>query len=306
MSSSPAGPAPTVGQALATARAAGVERLDALALLGALLQRPRSWLMAHDEAPLGAAAPAWADALARRAAGEPLAYLLGTKDFHGLALAVGPAVLVPRPDTETLVDWALDLLPPDAPWRVADLGTGSGAIALAVAAARPAARLVAVDASAAALAVATANAHRLGLDRDAEGLSGPEAADPAGPIPPPTRLRFEARLGDWWAPLAGELFELVLSNPPYIAEGDPHLAALRHEPALALASGPEGLDALRAIVAGAPAHMAPGAWLLFEHGWDQADAVAALLRAAGFQDVQHRRDLGGHRRCTGGRWPADA
>lgn len=290
----------TVGQALAAARAAGVERLDALALLGALLQRPRSWLMAHDEAPLGAAAPAWASQLARRAAGEPLAYLLGTKDFHGLELAVGPAVLVPRPDTETLVDWALDLVPPGAAWRVADLGTGSGAIALAVAAARPAARLVAVDASAAALAVAAANARHLGLDRDAGGPSGPEAATPSGPTPPPAHPRFEARLGSWWAPLAGERFELVLSNPPYIAEGDPHLAALRHEPAMALSSGPDGLDAIRQITAGAAAHLQPGGWLLFEHGWDQAEAVAALLRTAGFQQVQHRLDLAGHRRCTGG------
>lgn len=285
----------TLGEALAAARAAGVERLDALALLGALLQRPRSWLMAHDEAPLGAAAPAWAAQLARRAAGEPLAYLLGCKDFHGLELAVGPAVLVPRPDTETLVDWALDLLPPEAAWRVADLGTGSGAIALAVAAARPAARLVAVDASAAALAVASANAQRLGLDREARGADGPEAAS--------SLPRFEARLGDWWLPLAGERFELLLSNPPYIAEGDLHLAALHHEPAMALASGPDGLDAIRQISAGAAAHLQAGGWLLLEHGWDQADAVAALLRAAGFEAVQHRQDLAGHRRCTGGRQP---
>ena len=300
-------PPTTVGQALAAARAAGVERLDALVLLGALLQRPRSWLMAHDEAPLGAAATAWTAQLARRAAGEPLAYLLGEKDFHGLALAVDPAVLVPRPDTETLVDWALELLPPGAAWRVADLGTGSGAIALAVAAARPAARLVAVDASAAALAVACANARRLGLDREAAPPELAADAATAGPADQPTDRhapgpgpRFEARLGDWWTPLAGERFALVLSNPPYIAEGDPHLAALKHEPAMALASGPDGLDALRQITAGAAAHLQPGGWLLFEHGWDQAEAVAALLRAAGFEAVQHRLDLGGHRRCTGG------
>ena len=216
-------------------------------------------------------------------------------------------MLVPRPDTETLVDWALELLPPGAAWRVADLGTGSGAIALAVAAARPAARLVAVDASAAALAVACANARRLGLDREAAPPELAADAATAGPADQPTDRhapgpgpRFEARLGDWWTPLAGERFALVLSNPPYIAEGDPHLAALKHEPAMALASGPDGLDALRQITAGAAAHLQPGGWLLFEHGWDQAEAVAALLRAAGFEAVQHRLDLGGHRRCTGG------
>lgn len=298
---SPARPARTVGEALAEARAAGVERLDALALLGALLAQPRSWLIAHPEAEMGAVAPRWAAGLARRAAGEPLAYLLGEKAFHGLVLAVGPAVLVPRPDTETLVDWALEHLPPGAAWRVADLGTGSGAIALAVAAARPAARLVAVDASPEALAVAIGNARRLGLDRDPEpwASGAPQAA--AG-----RRPRFEARRGDWWAPLAGERFELVLSNPPYIAEGDPHLAALRHEPALALASGPDGLDAIRRVVAGAAAHLQPGGWLLLEHGWDQAGPVAELLRGAGFEAVAHRRDLAGHLRCSGGRRPAVA
>lgn len=271
----------TVAEALRQARAQGLDRPDAMALLGALLARSRTWLLTHDDAPLDAAQQArWQDWLARRQDAVPVAYLTGQHEFHGLMLSVTPDVLDPRPDTETLVDWALDVLATLPPGRtLADLGTGSGAIALALKARRPDAQVSAVDLSAAALAVARGNGERLGLAVD-------------------------WREGAWFAPLAGRLFDLIVSNPPYIAEGDAHLPALRHEPILALTSGPDGLDAIRAIIAAAPAHLMPGGWLLLEHGHDQADAVAALLHAAGWQAVSHREDLAGHRRCTGARRPA--
>jgi release factor glutamine methyltransferase len=216
--------------------------------------------------------------VSRRAAGEPVAYLLGHKEFHGLNLAVNPATLVPRPDTETLVEWALDCLKGHRNARVLDLGTGSGCIALALKAARPDCELTAVDRSLEALAVARANGERLGL-------------------------AVEWLQGSWLAPLVGRQFDLIVSNPPYIASADPHLDALRHEPLSALASGADGLDDLRALCAAAPQHLSPGAWLLFEHGFDQADAVAGLLRQAGLEAVDHRLDLAGHRRCSGGRRP---
>lgn len=269
----------TLADALSQACARGLARLDAqLLLLHALGRTPheRAWLIAHDDAPLGTATAGRFDALcARRLAGEPLAYLTGRREFHGLALQVDARVLDPRADTETLVDWALALLPPDAPRRVLDLGTGSGAIALAIAHARPRARVTATDASADALAVARANAQRLGLALD-------------------------LRHGDWLAPVAGEVFDLIVGNPPYIAKGDPHLPALAHEPRGALVSGADGLDDIRRIVAAAPAHLRPGGWLLLEHGWDQAAAVRALLAGAGFTQVQSRRDLAGIERCSGG------
>ena len=271
--------APTVHQALARAAALGLDRSDARLWLGHLLQRDRAWLIAHDDARLTPDQAAAFDAgCRRRADGEPMAYLLGEREFHGLALRVTPDVLVPRPDTETLVDWALDLLPAlGAAPRVLDLGTGSGAIALAVAHRHPAAQVTATDLSPAALAVARGNAQRLGLP-----------------------VRFAE--GAWWQALPGDVrFDLVLSNPPYIAGGDPHLPALRHEPTLALTPGGDGLDALRQIIAGAPARLAPGGWLLLEHGWDQAAAVAELLRAAGLQAVATRLDIEGRPRCTGGR-----
>ena len=211
----------------------------------------RAWLLAHDTDPLPEAAADRLQALAtRRLAGEPMAYLTGEKAFHGLTLRVDARVLDPRDDTETLVDWALALLPVDAPRRVLDLGTGSGAIALAIAQQRPLAQVVAVDASADALAVARANAERLGL-------------------------RVDMRRGDWLTPVAGERLDLIVSNPPYIADTDPHLPALAHEPRQALVSGADGLDDIRRIVAQAPAHLAPGGWLLLEHGWDQAGAAQA-------------------------------
>lgn len=274
-----------IHEALAQAQAAGVERLDAQRLLQHVLQQSRAWLLAHDDHVLcDAQASAWSGLLARRVAGEPLAYLTGEREFHGLPLLVSPAVLVPRPDTETLVDWALDLLSGalahEAKPQVADLGTGSGAIALAVKHACPRAELRASDASPEALSVARENAQRLGLDI--------------------TWLQ-----GSWWQPYRAPALHLALSNPPYIAAGDPHLPALRHEPLSALVPpGGDGLASLRAIISGTGVHLAPDAWLLLEHGFDQADAVAALLHAAGFVAVQHRHDLGGHRRCTGGRWPS--
>lgn len=274
----------TLAQALLKAQTQGLDRLDAQLLLGHLLGRPRAWLIAHDGDTLPPdSAAAYATLCDRRAAGEPLAYLVGEREFHGLVLQVSPAVLVPRPDTETLVDWALALLTSELADRpapaVVDLGTGSGAIALAVKHRHPAAQVTAVDLSEAALAVATANAARLGLAVD-----------------------FHA--GSWWQALPGDQrFDLVLSNPPYIAGEDPHLPALRHEPTLALTPGGDGLDAIHAIVASAPKHLLPGAWLLLEHGWDQAEAVAALLQQTGFQAVTTRQDLADRPRCTGGRWP---
>ncbi len=260
-----------IGEALQTP---GLSRLEAQALLGALLQRERAWLIAHgDELLSDAQAAQWQEGLRRLADGEPLAYLLGRQEFHGLMLDVSRATLVPRPDTETLVDWALELLAPDS--DAVDLGTGSGAIALALKHRRPAARISASDRSVAALAQARTNGERLGL-------------------------AVEWLQGNWWQPLAGRRFGLALSNPPYIAADDPHLPALRHEPLEALSPGGDGLDAIRQLIAGAPQHLYPGAWLLLEHGHDQADAVAALFAANGqFRPAEHRLDLAGHRRCTG-------
>ena len=273
---------PTVDGALAGARGAGLERLDAQLLLGAVLGRERSWLIAHGDDTLAAdQATQFGALIARRLAGEPVAYLLGHQDFHGLTLQVSPAVLVPRPDTETLVDWALELLGTEltgtAAPQVLDLGTGSGAVALAIKHRCPRADLTAVDASREALAVAEANARALGL-------------------------ALALLPGHWWTPVAGRHFDLVVSNPPYIAGDDHHLDALQHEPLLALTPGGDGLDSLREIITGASAHLRDGSWLLLEHGHDQASDVQALLAAAGLHEVATRRDLGGNERCTGGRW----
>lgn len=266
-------------EALAAAAALGIERLDAQLLLLHVLGREdgeRAWLLAHDGDPLEPAAQqAFQQLCARRAAGEPLAYLVGHKEFFGLRLQVDARVLVPRPDTETLVEWALEVLRDRDSPRVVDLGTGSGAIALAIQSARPDAQVEAVDQSAGALAVAAANAARLGL---------------------PVRFRQAS-----WLAGAG-VHDLIASNPPYVADADPHLPALQHEPREALTAGADGLDDLRRIIAEAPAHLLPGGWLLLEHGWDQAAAVRGLLAQAGFSEVVSRRDLAGHERCSGGRW----
>lgn len=268
-----------VRDALAQARLQGVQRLDAQWLLGHLLQQPRSWLLAHDDNALPApAAAAWPALLQRRAGGEPLAYVIGEREFCGLNLNVSPAVLVPRPETEGLVQWALACWAEAPSASLVDLGTGSGAVALALKQAEPRALVTATDASAAALEVARSNGLRLGL-------------------------HVAWCVGDWWQAVDGMHFGLAVSNPPYIAEGDAHLAALQHEPLQALTAGGDGLDALRRIVAGAPAHLLPGAWLLLEHGHDQADAVRALFARHGFEPAQTRADLAGLPRFTGARWP---
>jgi len=267
-----------VNDALLAARRRGIERLDAQLLLCHLLAVERAWLIGHDDHALtGAQALSFEDGLRRRAAGEPLAYIVGHKEFHGLALRVTPDTLVPRPDTEVIVDWAIELLSRRPEGRVVDLGTGSGAIALAVKNAVPTARVEAVERSPGALAVAQDNARSLGL-----------------------AIGWHA--GDWFAPLAGQRFDFVLSNPPYIAEGDDHLSALTYEPDTALTSGLDGLNDLRSIVAAAPEHLTPGGWLLLEHGYDQAEAVAALLSERGFASVRLRLDLGGQPRVTAGCW----
>ena len=279
----------TLAECLRQAQAGGLARVDAQILLLHSLQRPlhdRAWLLAHDSDALSPEQEAsWQDALQRRLQGEPVAYITGRKDFFGLTLAVDARVLDPRPDTETLVEWALACLPESAPEtrspRVLDLGTGSGAVALALQHARPDATVWAVDASEDALAVASANAARLQLS-----------------------VQFMA--SDWLSAVDVQLtgrFDLIVSNPPYVAEGDPHLAALTHEPLQALTSGPDGLDDIRQIIAQAPTFLTPGGWLLLEHGWDQAASVQALLREAGFVQVQSRRDLGGIERCTGAAMP---
>ncbi|WP_186298350.1 peptide chain release factor N(5)-glutamine methyltransferase [Extensimonas perlucida] len=275
---------PTPAAALAWAQARGLTRLDAQVLLLHALGRSsadRAWLLAHDRDPLPAACLAQFAALCqRRAAGEPVAYLTGVKEFYGLPLAIDARVLDPRPDTEVLVDWALEVLAGRAAPRVLDLGTGSGAIALALQHQRPDAQVLAVDASADALAVAQANARRLAL-----------------PV--------QFMQSDWLEGVRGS-FDLIVANPPYIAADDPHLPTLRHEPSQALVSGAQGLDDLRRIVADAPRHLAPGGWLLLEHGWDQAAAVRELLHAQGLVQVQSRRDLGSHERCSGAQKAARA
>lgn len=251
-------------------------------LLGHVLARGRGWLFAHGDATVDdRATQAFAALVERRLRGEPVAYLTGRRGFWTLDLRVTPATLIPRAETERLVELALERLPTGA-CRVADLGTGSGAIALAIARERGDARVVATDASAHALEVARANAEEHAI------------------------ANVEFRHGDWLAPLAGERFDLVAANPPYIADGDPHLAQgdLPHEPATALASGADGLDAIRHIVHGAPAHLEPGGWLLLEHGIEQGAAVRGLLVEAGLVDVATERDLEGRDRVSLGRRPA--
>jgi release factor glutamine methyltransferase len=269
----------TLAQALVLAAGLGLERLDAQLLLLHALGRHgsgRAWLVAHDTDVLDDTARARFENLCRqRADGLPVAYLTGHKEFFGLDLLVDPRVLIPRPDTETLVEWALDALAARPGGRACDLGTGSGAIALALKKTRPDLEVTAVDASPIALEAARANGARLGLEVSWCPGSWLEGIDTA--------------------------FDVIVSNPPYIASGDSHLPALAHEPASALVSGPDGLDDIRAIIAQAPARLKPGGWLLLEHGHDQAAAVRSLLAAAGFGETASRRDLAGIERCSGGR-----
>jgi len=269
------------------ARTLGLDRLDAQLLLLHALGKPdsdRAWLLAHDDEPLAEpSSSAFSQVVLRRVAGEPLAYIVGYKDFYGLKLKVDARVLVPRPDTETLVEWALDLLLAAdfaGQPRLLDLGTGSGAIALALAhglqLAGRTASVLASDASSDALVVASGNAQALGLE-----------------------VQF---LQSIWLNEVSQCFHLIASNPPYIANADPHLAALSHEPIEALIAGNDGLDDIRQIIENAPVHLQSDGWLLLEHGYDQAAKVRDLLVIRGFGQVQSRLDLAGVERCSGGQW----
>lgn len=256
-------------------------RLEAQVLFAHALGVNRAWLIGHDRDVLTPEQTCRVEALLkRRLAGEPVAYLLGEREFYGRPFRVTPDVLIPRPDTELLLELALERLPQNEVRNVLDIGVGSGAVAVSLALERPACRVTGVDVSAAALAVARCNAEALGAEVELLASDG-----------------FEA--------LASRRFHLIVSNPPYIAEADPHLAQgdLRFEPRRALASGVDGLDLIRRLVAEAPEHLEAGGWLLIEHGWEQAEAVRARLSRAGFAAVFSARDLAGHERATGGRLP---
>lgn len=254
-------------------RTSGLEPREARLLLAHAAGLSEAQVIAFREKQLPAGVAArFAEHASRRRAGEPLAYIVGEKEFFGLSLVVTPAVLIPRPETELLVELALERAFASA----ADLGTGSGAIALAVKKHRPAAQVVAVDASAAALEVARRNAARLGLEVD-------------------------FREGRWCEPLGAERFQLIVANPPYVAMGDRHLAELRFEPVAALVAGADELEALREIARTAPSHLTPGGWLLLEHGIGQAAAVRRLLDDAGLEDAHTWLDLAGIPRVTGAR-----
>lgn len=269
---------PTLDDALRDSR---LPLTEARALAAAVLRLTRAQLVTRGPDPLDAETLAALNGLfARRRAAEPVAYLTGEREFYGLSFRVTPAVLIPRPETELLVDFALETVGATGAACVLDLGTGSGCIAIAIAHHRPQAQVTAVDRCGEALAVARTNAQALAA----------------------TNVAFVQ--GDWFATLGGARFDLIVANPPYIAAGDPHLAQgdLRHEPAMALASGKDGLDAIRAIVASAPAHLDAGGWLALEHGYDQAEACRALLTQAGFEKVFSRHDLAGIARVSGGRF----
>ena len=260
----------TVQQAL---ESSGIDPREARLLLAAATGFSEASVLAHTERELPSdIRQRFMEMTARRAAGEPVAYILGHKEFYGLELTVTPAVLIPRPETELLVDLAIARNPAS----ILDLGTGSGAIALALKRHLPAARVVASDASAAALEVAKRNAVRFALD-------------------------IELRHGRWFEPMAGERFEAIISNPPYVQTGDPHLPGLQFEPRFAVVSGADGLDAIRIIARDAPDHLLPGGWLLLEHGAGQHEAVRELLEAAGLETTQSWPDLAGIPRVSGGK-----
>jgi release factor glutamine methyltransferase len=278
----------TIAQLLTDARqrlaaVTDTTRLEAEVLLADVLTKPRSHLYAWPEkAPESALTDRFHRLLERRLRGEPLAYVLGRREFWSLDLAVTPDTLIPRPETELLVELALSVTPRDSRGSVADLGTGCGAVALAIAHERPRARVVATDASLKALAVAEHNARRLGLD-----------------------LVFCQ--GDWYGALGSQRFDAIVSNPPYLTTRDPHLRRgdLRFEPSAALVAGQDGLTAIRTLVSGAAAHLSPGGWLFLEHGFDQEQSVPELLRDHGFEAVACHRDAAGLPRVSGGRRPAD-
>jgi len=270
----------SIAQALRLAQERGLERIDAQLLLLHSVRRDihdRAWLIAHEDEELSSEDfDAYQRLVKRRLDDEPLAYITGIKEFFGLRLKVDQRVLVPRPDTETLVEWVLELWPVHAERNhILDAGTGSGAIALAVKHQCPEAWVTASDASEDALLMAADNSLALGL---------------------PIHLVK----ADWLEGMSE--FSIIASNPPYIELGDPHLNRLRHEPASALSSGSDGLDAIRSLVRQAPGALLPGGWLLLEHGHLQAPAVRHLLTAQGFVNVQSRKDLAGIERCSGGQW----
>jgi release factor glutamine methyltransferase len=257
-------------------------RLDVELLLAAALGKPRSFLHTWPERIVSTeAAVTFASYLQRRQTGEPVAYILGQQGFWKLDLEVAPHTLIPRPETEMLVEAALELVPAFAPSKVLDLGTGTGAIALALANERPAWQVTAVDRVIEAVALAERNRQRLQLD-NAKVLNS-----------------------HWFGALEGQRFDLIISNPPYIASADPHLASgdVRFEPSSALVAGADGLDDLRLIVEQAPGHLNADGWLLLEHGYDQGAAVRDLLSSHGFEKIQTRRDLGEQERITFGRMP---
>jgi release factor glutamine methyltransferase len=255
-------------------------RLDAEVLVMHACGISRSELITrHDVALTGEQQNQLEGLLARRKRGEPVAYITGTREFWSMELNVTPATLIPRPETELLVEKALEHIPRGAAWTIADLGTGSGAIALAIAKERPRCRVVATDSSTAALEVARSNARKFSL----------------------TNIEF--RQGDWFTPLAGASFDMIVSNPPYIRAGDSHLKQgdLRFEPATALVSGADGLGAIRHIARHAREFLRPDGWLLFEHGWDQAEAIGEYLRQQGYRDIVCYTDLAGQARVARGR-----
>lgn len=273
----------TIEKALREARAA-IGPTDARVLLRRVLATNNEFLATHPEQALTSEqTAAFQTMVARRKLGEPVAYLIGAREFYGLEFFVTPDVLIPRPETELLVDLALQRIPVDHPRQVLDLGAGSGAIAISIAAHRPLAKITATDISEAALQVARQNAERL--------------------IPVESKANVALIKSDWYSNLGDTLFDVILTNPPYVAENDPHMQQgdLRFEPANALTPGGDGLDAFRAIIGQAPTRLHSNGWLLCEHGYDQAKAVRALLVAAGFQSVMSHKDFGGIQRTTIGR-----
>ena len=271
---------PTIAQALVDARRT-LDDIDARALLRHALGASAADLIAHPDRVLSSAQnAAFAALVARRCAGEPVAYIIGTREFFSLEFSVTPAVLIPRPDTELLIEFVLEHITPERAGCVLDLGTGSGCVAISVAKARPRSQVVAVDSSAAALAVARDNVRRHSADN------------------------VELIAGDWLGAVAGRRFDLIVANPPYVAAGDPHLTQgdLRFEPLAALFAGGDGLDCIRLIIAAAPQYLSRGGWLAFEHGYDQAMRCRELLARAGFGGAFTRTDLAGAERVSGGQW----